>query len=158
MVDWGSLFQGHIRSKVVVKSQQFLGLGSFVPIWWSITSIILWLLLGVTAFASQTTRYYRQLRIKLSRGTTFRTLLPGTPLLTTPIPISPLRAETRNVGRLDTFWSGVTTRLVVVFLFADAASGVLSLLLPRPPWFPLMIVTMLFLGAWLANRAWEGEE
>ena len=121
-------------------------------------AVALLLLLAAIAFASQATRYHRSVIARLRRPTAFAAALANMPVSTTPLVHSPVGAEPRRVGRLDLFWSSVTTDLTVALILACAAGGVLSLVLPRPTWFPLMIVTMPFLGVWFTNRAWEQEE
>jgi hypothetical protein len=141
-----------------VRVKQLPIVESLAALWWALSLISLWVLLAAVAFASQVTRYHRSILLKLRRPTEFATTLADTPLPTTPLLSSSLRGDTRKVRRLDLFWSSITTKLTVVLIFTSAATGVLTLVLPRPAWVPLMIVVMPFLGAWFANRAWQGEE
>lgn len=141
-----------------MRVKQLLSVGSLAALWWVVSFITLWLLLAAITFASQAARYHRRTLVKLRRPTAFATTLVYTSLPATPLASSPLRDETRKVRRLDLFWSSITTKLTIALLFACAASGALTLVLPRPAWFPLMIVVMPFFGVWFANRAWQGEE
>jgi hypothetical protein len=125
---------------------------------WVVTLVTSWVLLAVIAFASQATRYQRSIIARLRRPTAFAAALAYMPVSTTQLAFSPVGAETWRVGRLDLFWSSVTTDLTIALILACAAGGALTLVLPRPTWFPLMIVSMPFLGVWFANRAWEQEE
>jgi len=141
-----------------VRVKQLPSVESLAAVWWVVSLVSLSFLLAAIAFASQATRYHRRILLKSRRPTAFATTLVGTSLPTTPLASSPLRDETRKVRRLDLFWSSMTTKLTIALVFACVASGALTLVLPRPAWFPLMIVIMPFLGAWFANRAWQGEE
>jgi hypothetical protein len=125
---------------------------------WRMSLVLSWALLAEIAFASQATRYHRSIVTRLRRPIAFARTLAHTPVSMTPLVYSPVSAETRRGKRLDLFWSSITTHLTIALILACVVGGVLSLVLPRPPWFPLMIVTMPFLGAWFTNRAWEQEE
>jgi hypothetical protein len=116
--------------------------------------LALCVLLGTIAFASQATRYRHSI---IAGPTMFAAASTNMPVSTTPLVYSPVSAEAHRVERFDQFWSSATTSLTIVLILACAACGVLSLVLPRPTWFPLVIVTMPFLGVWFANRAWEQE-
>ncbi len=122
--------------------------------WWIYSLISTWAIIVLQAFTSSMSRRHRW----ITNGGSLN-LLPGDELMgdylnETVLSDLPLDQSIRRGLEIREGWRRWTMRLYLSLVLLCAFYGFLSLLLPRPPYYPLIIILLPFASAYFLARTW----
>jgi len=84
--------------------------------------------------------------------------LPQNILEPRPLESAGLEAPLKRYKERYEAWSIWTTRIYITITLSSAGAAFISLVLPCPPYFVLLLIGMSFASAYIFSRTWRKEE
>ena len=130
------------------------------PSWWACYLLAITALLMLETVTSHKSRRYLWVEEKEEDLTN---ILPGNEVPQNTLELNPiesvgLQATMKRYKERYEAWSRWTTRIYIMLVLLSVGAGTLSLFLPRPFYFNLVVIVVPFAGAFLLARTFGREE
>ena len=122
--------------------------------WWIYSLLSTFVLMALQALTSSLSRRHRWIFDGSGVNLLPEDELMGAYLNETALGNPPLDQSIMRGLEFRERWRRWTMRLYLIFVLLCALYGVLSLLLPRPPYYPLIIILLPFISAYFLARIW----
>lgn len=122
--------------------------------WWIYSLLSAFVLMALQALTSSLSRRHRWIFDGSSVNLLPEDELMGAYLNETALGDPPLDQSIMRGLEFRERWRRWTMRLYLIFVLLCALYGILSLLLPRPPYYPLIITLLPFISAYFLARIW----
>jgi len=135
---------------MMIKSTLWRGRSS----WWIYSLLSAFVLMALQALTSSLSRRHRWIFDGSGVNLLPEDELMGAYLNETALGDPPLDQSIMRGLEFRERWRRWTMRLYLIFVLLCALYGILSLLLPRPPYYPLVIILLPFISAYFLARIW----
>jgi len=130
------------------------------PSWWACYLLAITALFLLETVTSHKSRRYLWVEEKEEDLTN---ILPGNEVPQNALELNPmestgLQATMKRYKERHEAWSRWTTRIYIMLVLLSVSAGTLSLFLPRPFYFSLLVIVVPFVGAFLLARTFGKEE